>query len=97
MIRAFIVVAMLVSWPLLGPKWGLAVIVALAGWLVFESARAEERALRRLRNMERERGLAEQAGLAQRELRWRSESQLLDKRHSGPLVRVESTLPTPRQ
>ena len=89
-----IVFLFLIASPFAGPRWGPALLVGLAGLLVYLAERDREDAEQRLRNMEQERGLAEQGEPTPELLRWQRESRLLDTRRSGRLVRGENTEPT---
>ena len=82
-----IVFLFLIASPFAGPRWGPALLVGLAGLLVYLSERDRLRAEQQLRNMEQAQGyVAPDAQVLAPPPEQRA-SRLLDTRHSGRLAR----------
>jgi ABC-type Fe2+-enterobactin transport system substrate-binding protein len=95
--RIIIVLLMIAAPVMAGPTFGMAMIVALAGFLVLLSLLAEERAQERLRSTEQELESYRQAAPEPQVLLWLSESRKLDRSRSLAVAQAANKEPTPRQ
>ena len=77
-----IIVLLLIATPFAGPDWGPALMVGLAGLLVYLSERDQWHLREQIRRMEQERDFAEQAPPSPEKQRWLDASRLLDTRRS---------------